>query len=81
MEGVGSSPSTKGRGPPLSIFMDTDYCTDDALHPEKNRKLIMDVMSSVAGLGNRLAIIVGDWNFEADEMLIDLVHGDKLAVL
>eukprot|EP00971_Amphidinium_carterae_P347969 6490249-Amphidinium_carterae.4 len=43
--------------------------------PEKNRGLLLEILGSVASLGNRPILLGWDWNFEPEEFPIDLEHG------
>eukprot|EP00971_Amphidinium_carterae_P162503 3221522-Amphidinium_carterae.1 len=59
----------------LRIYNVYGYPSYDKQAPEKNRELLLEVMGSVASLGNRPILLGGNWNFEPEDFPIDLVHG------
>eukprot|EP00971_Amphidinium_carterae_P145761 2888669-Amphidinium_carterae.1 len=59
----------------LHVYNVYGYPSTDKQAPEKNREILVEVMGSVASLGKRPILLVGDWTFEPDGFPIDLVHG------
>eukprot|EP00971_Amphidinium_carterae_P210993 4186698-Amphidinium_carterae.1 len=59
----------------LHMYNVYGYGSEDKQAPEKNREFLLEIMGSVASLGNRPILLGGDWNFKPQKFPIDWVHG------